>query len=108
MKNINVYDFNEIKEILLKHMSSDMESYIQPALFEWSCYDRFIHINVDKLESISVEYEEDGRKFSVDGKVPGRVQKWIEIVNKLIPIIESGELPEEFIIDYESNLSLYK
>lgn len=108
MKNITVYDFNEIKEILLKHVSSDLESYIQAALFEWSCYERFIHINVDKLEEISTEYLEDGIRSTNGGHVPNRVQKWIEIVNELILLIENGYLPEEFMVDYESDLSVYK
>ena len=97
MKNIPVYDLNEIKEIIIKYLSKDIQPYIVDALFQWSIYERLIHINVDKLEKISVEYKEDSLRSSTDGHVPKQVQKWIEIINELIIIIESGELPEEFI-----------
>jgi hypothetical protein len=108
MKTVLVYSLNEIRDILLKYLPPDSESYIEDALFEWARYERFIHINVDKLENISVEYEEGGLRASNDGAVPKKIQKWIDIINELILIIENMELPEEFIIDYESDISIYK
>lgn len=108
MKQIDVYALSEIKDVLLKNISMDLEPNIADALFEWSCYERFIHVNVDKLEEISTEYYEDGIHSTNDGHVPNRIQKWIKIVDELILLIEKGHLPEEFMIDYESDLSVYK
>ena len=108
VKQINVYELTEIKNMLLTHMASEYSLYISEALFEWSLYERFVHINVDKLEKISTEYHEDGSRSTNDGHVPNKVQKWIEVVNELILLIEDGYLPEEFIIDYDSDLSLFK
>ncbi len=108
MKEVIVYDYIEIAERILKHMAQEYELYIKDALFEWCMFERFIHLNVDKLESISVEYKENGLRSLNDGRIPNKVQKWIEIINELIMMIESAELPEEFIVDYESDLSIYK
>ena len=108
MKEIPVYDLIEIKDILLKHLAQEYELYIVDALYEWAGFERFVHFNVDKLENISVEYEEGGLRASNDGAVPKKIQKWIDIINELILIIENMELPEEFIVDYESDISIYK
>lgn len=114
MKNIPVYDLNEIVAIFnsnFYHYEPDdvFRNYISDALFEWSAYERFIHLSIDKLEHIATEYREDGYRVSVDkNKIPDKVQKWIDIVNELIFLIENKDLPDEFIVDYESDLNVYK
>lgn len=106
MKQLNVYKFSEIKAILLKHLAPEYELYISDALYEWCHWERFIHVNLDKAELIISEYKEEGYSYKL-GKIIDKVQKWIEIIQELIIIIESKELPEDFIVDYKSDLSVY-
>lgn len=108
MKEVIVYDYIELAKRILKHMDQEYESYIKDALFEWCMHERFIHLNVHKLEDISDGYKENGLRSLNDGRIPNKVQKWIEIINELIIMIESAELPEEFMVDYESDLYVYK
>lgn len=109
MKDVEVYDLSEIKKLLLQHIAMEYELYIPDALFEWSRYDRFVHLNVDKLEYILEEYRHDGLKVSMNkSKIPDKVQKWIDITNELLILIENKELQEEFIVDYYSDLDKYK
>lgn len=110
MKEIPVYDLIEIKHILLKHLPQEYELYIVDALYEWARFERFVHFNVNKLENISAEYKADDFPDINEHCIPIRkkVLKWVEIINELILIIENMELPEEFIVDYESDISIYK
>ena len=39
MKTVSVYSLNEIRDILLKYLPPDSESYIEDALFEWARYE---------------------------------------------------------------------